>query len=325
MEYNKNLEMLPFGFKNWGATCYFNSLIQSLMSCTSFVEELSQSKKYKTNPVSKLFIDMIENNRYYEDLYHKLKENNTEINTLLRDTKKKLNLYGSEIWKTMVIALCEKKKISHQSFMQGMQCVGEGFHYLLESMELFHKIQNLFMHRYKSLIHCYVCDEWVSDVDCMYSLFEIDPEFKTEQLEKFKKYHIKTDTLNKYLAKQSGYVDADFICPKCKTKDERYIVNLLVMVPKILVVMSKKYTPDQKLDVYTDFPERMEFKGNDNKPMYYEAVAQIEHTGGLNGGHYWAICKRKGKWFNLNDMSVSPSEFKPTNNTYVVFYHLKEF
>jgi ubiquitin C-terminal hydrolase len=95
------------------------------------------------------------------------------------------------------------------------------------------------------------------------------------------------------------------------------------MVPEILVVMSKKYDSEHKLNIYTDFPEVMEFKGNaNNKNMRYEAVAQIEHSGDLNGGHYWAICKRKGGWFEINDMTVTPSQFQPSVNTYIVLYHL---
>jgi ubiquitin C-terminal hydrolase len=300
--YNPSLELYPNGFNNLGSTCYFNALLQSILSCTSFTETVVQYPS-TTNPVITLISQLIKTNL----------ENNSNNSNLCK--------YAPHIWKQMIIKLCKNKKIPVQDFMQGQQCAGEGFHYLLESMEKFQGIQNLFLHRYKSLIRCFKCDKWVSDVECMYSLFEIDPNFKSEQLSKFKQYHKESSNMHEFLSKQSSYVE-DFKCPKCKNIDAKYQVNMLVMVPEILVVMAKKYNKTQKLDIHTDFPKKLEFDGND-AVIKYEAVAQIEHSGIKNGGHYWAICKRKTGWFALNDMSVTPSKFQPTKNTYIVFYHLK--
>ena len=329
--YNKSSALLPFGFNNLGATCYFNAVLQSLLSCTSFIDELLQKNNRKThnkNPIAKLIIELIETAIYYEDIYQKKFNKVTEspddpsIIATISDIRVKLNNYSPQIWHQMVNNLCHIKKIPVESFMQGQQCAGDGYNYLLESMEELNIIQNLFIHRYKSLIHCFTCDKWVSNVDCIYNIFDVEPNLQSEQIEQFKQYHIPTTNMNEFLAKQTGYVDKDFICPECKGSGEKYRMNVLVMVPEILVVMSKKYTVEQKLDVYTEFPEQMVFKGNTND-MIYEAVAQIEHAGGKNGGHYWTICKRKNGWFNINDGTVTPAIFQPTKNTYIVFYHLK--
>jgi ubiquitin C-terminal hydrolase len=344
--YNKSSALPPFGFNNLGATCYFNAVLQSLLSCTSFIDELLQKNNrniYNKNPVAKLIIELIETAIYYEDLqtlkkFDKFTESVDDVSqkiinkfteslddpsiiATIVDTKAKLNNYSPQIWHQMVNNLCHVKKIPVQSFMQGQQCAGEGYNYLLESMEELNIIQNLFIHRYKSLIHCFTCDKWVSNVDCIYNIFDVEPNLQSEQIEQFRHYHIQTANMNEFLSKQTGYVDKDYICPECKGSGEKYRMTVLVMVPEILVVMSKKYTVDQKLDVYTEFPEQMVFKGNNNN-MIYDAVAQIEHSGGKNGGHYWAICKRKNGWFNINDVTVTPSTFQPTKNTYIVFYHL---
>lgn len=161
----------------------------------------------------------------------------------------------------------------------------------------------------------------------MYSLFEVEPDLKLDQLDQFDQYNIETKNMNDFLTKQSSYVDNDYICPECKNKGEKYRMNALVMVPEILVVMSKKYTLEQKLDVYTHFPNELIFKGKDdvpeNKIISYEAVSQIEHYGGRHGGHYIARSRRKNGWFEFNDNNVVPSKFEPTKHTYIVFYHLK--
>lgn len=323
--YNKKSELLPFGFRNIGATCYFNAIIQSLLSCTSFTDELLQKKErdvYEKNPVAKVFIELIEASVYYNDLCLKLIDDDPSIVSMKNEAKNKLQEFSPILWKQMIILLCKKKKIPIQTFMQGQQCAGEGYHYILETMEEFQVIQNLFLHRYKSLIRCFDCDKWVSDVENMYNLFEIEPDLKVEQIDKFKDYHTDAADMNEFLSKKTGYVDDNFICPSCKQKNEKYRMDVLVMVPEILVVMAKKYDKRRKLNVYTNFPEKLTFKGKQNNDMCYEAVAQIEHSGGRNGGHYWAKCRRKNGWYDINDMTVSPSKYQPTVNTYIVLYHI---
>jgi ubiquitin C-terminal hydrolase len=163
----------------------------------------------------------------------------------------------------------------------------------------------------------------------MNNLFEVQPDLKTEQLERFKKYDsvcLGTNSdqdMNMFLAKQSGYVDKFYICPECKKDGEKYKISYLLMVPEVLVILSKKYTVDRKLHINTEFPKTLEFAGltSDSK-LKYEAVSQIEHSGNLDSGHYWSISRRNDGWYKLNDNSVTKAEFKPTENTYIVFYHL---
>jgi ubiquitin C-terminal hydrolase len=255
---------------------------------------------------------------------------NTLHNTTdIKSAKLRLNNFSPIIWRNMIMFLHVQKNKQLQEFASGQQCAREGYHYLMESLEDFDGIQNLFLHRYKTMLYCFDCKEWVSKVDCNYSLFEVQANLKTEQLERFKQFDDSSMDMNQFLTRQDGYVDKDYRCPKCEVSSEKYRRNVLVMAPEVLVVMSKKYTMEQKLDVYTDFPKTLIFKGHDKKedklfPMYYEAVAQIEHTGGLNGGHYWAICRRNDGWYNINDTRVTKSEFKPTKNTYIVMYHIMD-
>jgi ubiquitin C-terminal hydrolase len=320
IKYNTNMELSPFGFNNLGATCYFNAMLQSLLSCTSFTYELLQHKKseeYSKNPVTKKLIELIELALSLKDTD---KNNTDEKNASIRSI---LEQYSPSVWKEMVMFLCKKNKMNIAEFMVGQQCAREGFHCLMDAMENFDSIQNIFLHRYKNMIYCFDCSKWVSSVESMCNLFDVQQDLKTEQLERFKKYEIEqTQDMNKFLTKQTGYVDKFYICPKCKKDGEKYNINCLVMVPEVLVVLSKKYVAGRKLDVHTNFPKKLEFNGKDGTKLTYEAVSQIEHSGGLNGGHYWAVSRRNDGWYTLNDNNVSKSEFSPTKNTYIVFYHL---
>ena len=93
------------------------------------------------------------------------------------------------------------------------------------------------------------------------------------------------------------------------------------MAPEILIVLSKKYNSKSKLNTFTEFTQFIEFNGT-NGALKYEAVSQIEHSGGMNGGHYWCVSKRNDGWYYLNDSSYVKKEFSVTNNTYIVFYHI---
>ena len=327
VKYDNRLAITPTGFKNNGVICYFNSMLQSLFSCTSFINILFKINKKNNieNPVFKCLLDLAE-------MHIELKNNINDTNSI--NIKNKIEKMSIILWKQMVIKIRQKNKAF--SF-NGQQCAGEGFNHLLESLDDIQEIQNLFTHKYNTNLFCFDCERWVSKVDNTYNLFNIDAQLHIQQLDEFKNfdkrereifgklYNIPNlSELNKYLIKQNTYVDKDYKCTKCEKKGEKYKLNYLVMVPEILVVMSKKYNNSmRKQNVFTDFPEKLSFSGNNKNILNYTAVSQIEHSGGLNGGHYWSISKRKDGWYNCNDLSISASQFKPTNNTYIVFYHLE--
>lgn len=304
--YDKKYEIEPFGLQNMGATCYFNAMLQSLLSCTSFMGTIQINEKnsdYNKHPVTKNILEMMGHAKAGRNISHA----------------------SMVLWKAMVKFLCRNRGVDIREFILGQQCAREGYHHLLDSLDSFREIQRLFLHRYKTMVWCAKCSDWVSTKECVYNLFEVQPDLKSETTEEFRSLidvHVEKNKMNRFLELQRGYV-TDFTCPKCKDKENKFNINMLVMAPEILVVLSKKYTTGQKLDVYTEFPETMTFNKNSCKPLVYSAVSQIEHSGALNGGHYWSISKRKGGWYMFNDTHVAPSRFKPTINTYMVFYHLK--
>jgi ubiquitin C-terminal hydrolase len=307
--YNPKYELPPAGFHNLGFTCYYNALLQSLLSCTSFTQELLGNAEYNDDQLPKILVYLIRALRSADP--------SPDIARLAPIT-----------WKVMIRKLAEK---SHEfaQFAVGQQCAAEGYSLLLQALEDHQGIQNLFFHRRRNKLFCPDCQTWFSEVNELNNVFEVEPTPRSYSVEDLKA-NINSDAasvanLNEFLLNQVGSVDRDCICSKCNIKSNKIRQSSLVMIPEILFVMSKKYKYEgvgQKMDVYTDFPARLEFPAKGKTKLVYEAVAQIEHSGGLNGGHYWAICRRRDGWYCLNDTHVSPASFRPTNDTYIVLYHI---
>lgn len=52
----------------------------------------------------------------------------------------------------------------------------------------------------------------------------------------------------------------------------------------------------------------------------YRFNSAIIHEGSLEGGHYWAICRKKEDYFTLNDDSCKQRTDLFSPNAYVLFY-----
>lgn len=301
--YNIKYAVKPNGIINYGATCYINSLIQCLLSCTSIYETL------------KLNIDKehIKKNAFAMQLY-KLFEATTES---------EMNAASRSLWTSILNFSSQRKDRIRMD--AGQQDAHEGIMMLLETFDQIPELKILFQYRHKINITCKECDQQIVDKDELNLTFEAQPDLKTEQIPEFAKFDTSyntTQNLNDFLKLQNGYV-TDYKCPKCEHKGNKFKTTKLTMLPEIIIVLLKKY----RGKCQTDFPSRLEFvTKNKTEKRIYALVAQSEHSGGMGGGHYWATCLRKYDdehvcWKKINDSSVGDGKPGPTLNTYIVFYH----
>ncbi len=288
------------GFVNLGATCYFNSLLQCLISCPSIYQTLNNIRDK----------EHVKQNRLAQNL---LKLWDTAL------AGQPIYNLCVPIWQDIItISQSQNNRIKMNS---GQQDAHEGLMMFLDAMETIPEVRRLFEHRHRIQVLCDICKKFVIDKKESNLVFEAQQDLKTEQLERFKdvdEFYNSSMSLNDFLRKQNGYVDENHLCEHCQKKCEKFKTTSLTMIPEILPVVFKKYTHKS----ITPFPATLEFvaKGSDRK-LIYKLVAQSEHSGTMMGGHYWAVCQRRSKWQVLNDSSVADGRAGPTMSTYMVFYH----
>ena len=103
-------------------------------------------------------------------------------------------------------------------------------------------------------------------------------------------------------------------------------------LPKILMVFFKRFDNNgRKLNNHIDFPlENLNMSkyvsGYNKSESIYNLVAVSNHSGGCNGGHYFAYCKNAdNNWYKFNDNVVSTLQTSRvvSSAAYCLFYVLK--
>jgi ubiquitin C-terminal hydrolase len=288
-EYNS--ELVPRnqnGLNNSGATCYLNSLIQALLSCSQFNKIILDSK------------DTLEKTDIGRHLYNVVY---SSINNLNNFGMSSINL--------------QRQLVMSRKINPGQQCSIEAVNAIFDTINL-KKIDNLFTHRYRCCVICKKCDKdsYINKIKDNHSIVDecmfVKISKPIDSIEQFKKYlHSHIDQLG-------------VNCKECNTELVR--LYYLTMLPSIIIVAFNKYSNPKPKHIYPhEFNIK---SSTPNKLMNYIQVAQIEHHGIFNanggGGHYIARALRNGKVYLFNDNSVQESQFNITENAYILIYHFNK-
>lgn len=119
------------------------------------------------------------------------------------------------------------------------------------------------------------------------------------------------------------YAEFDWKCEKCNEKITRRIERL-VNVSNIIVITFFQFYNKKPYQFPLDFTLPA-INGPGHK---FKLLAQIEQAGGITGGHYWTRgLRREGEtvrpWI-LNDTSITPAEFSPSAETYMLVYEREQ-
>ena len=137
--------------------------------------------------------------------------------------------------------------------------------------------------------------------------------------------------LKKFTKEEQLEEKNEWYCPKCKKHVLAKKKIELYYVPKILIICFKRFVKDsyswEKNEDEVYFPiNNLDLKnfviGPDKEHSKYDLFAVSQHYGSTGFGHYTAICKNNGKWFDYNDSSCTQTTESNAQSSaaYVLFY-----
>ncbi|KAG1146277.1 hypothetical protein G6F37_001340 [Rhizopus arrhizus] len=286
INYDSRKETGYVGIRNQGATCYMNSLIQSLYFTNIFRKAVYKIPTEKEDPNNSVALAL-------QRCFYNLQFSDESVGTT--------ELTKSFGWDSL------------DAFMQ--HDVQEFSRVLQDNLELKMKgtlvdgvVNKIFMGKMKSFIKCINVTYESSRVEDFYDI-QLNVKDCKDLDESFKKY-VALETLdgeNKYMAEGHGLQAA------CKgVSFEKF--------PPVLHLQLKRFEYDMhrdtmvKINDHHVFPDTIDLReycstpSDDPEEHIYLLHGVLVHSGDIDGGHYFALLKpeKDGKWFRFDDDRVTP-------------------
>jgi ubiquitin C-terminal hydrolase len=309
----------PCGLPNIGATCYFNSFLQAMLSLTSitqfFLENIPQ---LRGNPVAVAYTDLLRSIFMMGASQANHQNHQGQPNQLSQASQALPNLFRAFV-------LAVRAKNPQSTFGTGQEDAAEALTLFLDAIDS-PALYKLFMARYNLAVFCFDCRTMSPispDNSCVVEMMPGDSV---------------SEKLRHYMVPCPGYK-----CPKCGESNKAsppQTLYRLSNVGSIITILFRKYNvgniansssnPASDVgnigNVANLYPQSIELPANGGGTHIFSLVAIVEHTGSPAGGHYWARCLRRAEpaplFARIDDASVANSDPLPRAESYILFYHV---
>ena len=297
--------MKILGIENIGSTCYFSSVLQSIL----YLKDIRYYFKTQ-NGDSKVF-------REIKDVMENIRKGGEKIKVEVLNPRPLLELFkikfpwweiyqqqdAHECWVNFIDFLQSNTKDKNQAFQfeSSRNGYSKYIDYINKNPSI---ISNLFFGISSQYRKCSQCKNVSRNYEIVNTInLNVPTKMPTTLVELLQDY-IKKETRS----------DPDnlYECDKCKDKVVCTEKVGFYKLPKILVICLKRYDyssyPPRKIGTLVNYPInslriREEFT---DKVKEYKLQSIILHHGGFFGGHYTCMSKFNGLWFHFNDDYVTP-------------------
>ena len=347
-KYIINETIIPKGLNNIGATCYMNSVLQSLYHIIDlsnglldlYNKDILNDEILKKMPMTYSFLLVVfnlsfrKNKSFSPEDFKIIISKNESFRKFEANDSKTLTLY--------VLDTLNKELNDNKIQTKNDKVINPLRNYDVNDAK---DIVKLFNENYNTLIgdlfnglKCtdYICDT-CSNIVKNYQIFNIiscsiektflDKYGENQKLEKGKKVDIldcfKLDEKpNLFIGNNQIY------CGKCNTSRDGKSINKICISPKIMTIfldrgLNNRFMCDVDFPEELDINDYLETKGNK-----YKLIGVIEHLGQSGEtGHFIANCKHfNGEWYIFSDSSIYPTKnnYNKYGIPYLLFYRRED-
>lgn len=284
----------PHGLVNKGNDCFFNSVMQCVLSITdlttfysekSFIEDQKISNAFKTfiNEYAKK--DTLSPEPFMVHLRSKIKI----LNGKQQDSHEFLISFINLLYKELPSVNKEVISDKNEYFMIKEKNV----------------IADLFFGLQQTTVVCNACLNKCTSPS----------HFTILSLTVFNDL---TDSIAQYSKETLLHGKNEYNCDNCKlSKITKHSIEI-IYYPRILIIQLMRFDGSfRKNDDLVNIPSEIQLNGNT-----YDVIGITCHSGVLNSGHYVSYCKRNSVWYGFNDLSVTRIQSPPLkkSDAYLVFY-----
>ena len=323
-----------YGFNNDGNNCYLNSSLQLLTRIKDLKNEVFNfQENYQDNDTQGRLIIEFRNilKKIENSTNDNLIINPARLKSIMGNVDERYNSYGQEDSNEFIanfINAILSETANKEIKVKKLNIVNELEKRPYENLyKKFYQrkgnsfILNLFYGITKLTKYCKKCGTINSIKFNVYNMLEF-PLYSLA-----KKYKNKDLTLNDLYNKYIEEIKNDGTCNNCN-EDELYSKTTIYTLPKYLMICLQRTCDNEYFCNNVLYSKNINLKSEfDNNKSSYTLECVIEHSGGINYGHYTALApvdKDNNIWYRFNDSYCNKfkTDFQ-SNNAFILLYKLK--